>query len=150
MCTRIKMHFAHLYDVYVHIHADTHMYPCDIPHKHASMMNAMCVSYLCELVACGRSGKSAGRHASLTNVGHPGDVACHSEPAVPRLYWPRRCKIAFSSLSLLTWEWVKPPGYGPQILVHVSIYQGKPFSIFGSHSHLSLGSTSFQCLGDAP
>ena len=27
------------------------------------------------------------------------------------------------------WVWVniKPPGYGPQILVHLSIYQGNPF-----------------------
>ena len=27
------------------------------------------------------------------------------------------------------WAWVKiePPGYGPQVLVHASIYQGNPF-----------------------
>ena len=32
-------------------------------------------------------------------------------------------------LFFLIWVWVKvkPPGIGPQVLVHVSIYQGKPF-----------------------
>ena len=31
--------------------------------------------------------------------------------------------------ALWVWVKVKPAGYGPQTVVHVSIYQGKPFGV---------------------
>ena len=34
---------------------------------------------------------------------------------------------AFCIAFMWVWVKIKPPGYGPQILVHVSTYQGKPF-----------------------
>ena len=58
---------------------------------------------------------------------------------------PRLLCAAMSDFRLSKWVWVKikPPGIGPQVLVHVSIYQGsivpKALSMIEQPSELLLG-----------
>ena len=45
--------------------------------------------------------------------------------------WPKQLLLAFLR-GAMTWVWVKikPPGYGPQVLVHVSTYQGSSWGTY--------------------
>ena len=71
-----------------------------------------------------------------------------NENCAPKNMGPQLESVA--SQDMWVWVQIKPPGIGPQVLVHVSTYQGKPFvvHIFDNHSHLKIGA---RCIpGDRP